>query len=275
VDYLRRLGVDFKTNFVVGKTATIDQLLQNGFDAVFIGTGAGAPIFLNIPGENLCGVYSANEYLTRSNLMKAYRYPEYDTPIARGKKVAVFGGGNVAMDAARTALRLGADEVYILYRRTETEMPARAEEAHHAKEEGVRFNFLTAPLEFIGNEAGWVQAVRCNRMRLGEPDASGRRRPIPVEGDNFDVQIDTAIVAIGNSSNPLVPSTTSELKVNRWGNIVADQETGKTSRDHIWAGGDIVTGAATVILAMGAGRKSALDILRCFGIQDKAAPQST
>lgn len=274
VDYLRRLGVVFKTNFVVGKTATVDQILQNGFDAVFIGTGAGAPVFLNIPGENLCGVYSANEYLTRSNLMKAYRYPEYDTPIARGKKVAVFGGGNVAMDSARTALRLGADEVYILYRRTEAEMPARAEEAHHAKEEGVRFNILTAPLEFIGNEAGWVKAVRCNRMRLGEPDASGRRRPIPVEGDNFDVQIDTAIVAIGNSSNPLVPSTTSELKVNRWGNIIADQETGKTSRDKIWAGGDIVTGAATVILAMGAGRKSALDILRCFGIQDPGAPKS-
>ncbi len=275
VDYLRRLGVEFKTNFVVGKTATVDQLLQNGYDGVFIGTGAGAPIFLNIPGENLCGIYSANEYLTRSNLMKAYQYPEYDTPIAKGKKVAVFGGGNVAMDAARTALRLEAEEVTIIYRRTETELPARAEEVHHAKEEGVKFQFLTAPLEFLGNEAGWVKAVRCNRMRLGEPDASGRRRPIPIEGDTFEVEIDTAIVAIGNRSNPLVPSTTAELKVNRWGNIIADAESGRTSRDRIWAGGDIVTGAATVILAMGAGRKAGLDILRRFGIVEKTAAPSS
>ncbi|MEW6439665.1 MAG: NADPH-dependent glutamate synthase [bacterium] len=272
VDYLRKLGVAFKTNFVVGKIATIDQLLKDGYDGAFIGTGAGAPIFLNIPGENFCGVYSANEYLTRSNLMKAYRYPEYDTPIAKGKRVAVFGGGNVAMDSARTALRLGADEVIVLYRRTEAEMPARIEEVHHAKEEGVKFQFLNSPLEFLGNEAGWVKAVRCNRMRLGEPDASGRRRPIPIEGDIYEVEIDTAIVAIGNRSNPLVPSTTQDLKVNRWGNIIADAESGLTSRAGIWAGGDIVTGAATVILAMGAGRKAALDVIRHFGLQSAPAP---
>ena len=265
VDYLRRLGVEFKVNYVIGKIATVDHLLQNGFDAIFIGTGAGAPQFLNIPGENLCGVYSANEYLTRSNLMKAYRFPEYDTPIARGKKVAVFGGGNVAMDSARTALRLGAEEVTIIYRRTKEEIPARAEELHHAEEEGVKFSLLTAPLAFLGNEAGWVEAVRCNPMRLGEPDASGRRRPIFIEGATFDVEIDAAIIAIGNRSNPLVPSTTAELEVNRWGNIVADPDTGRTSRDRIWAGGDIVTGAATVIQAMGAGRKAALDVLKYFG----------
>jgi len=267
VEYLSNLGVEFKTDYVVGKISTVDELLADGFDAVFIGTGAGAPMFLNIPGENLCGVYSANEYLTRNNLMKAYLFPEYDTPIARGKKVAVFGGGNVAMDAARTALRLGADEVTIIYRRTEAEMPARAEEVHHAKEEGVRFMMLSNPVEFIGNEAGWVTAVRCNRMQLGEPDASGRRRPIPIEGDFFTVEIDTAIVAIGNRSNPLIPQSTPGLELNRHGNIVADPETGRTSRPNVWAGGDIVTGAATVILAMGAGRKAALDILSTFGIK--------
>lgn len=266
VDYLRQLGVEFKANYVIGKVATVDDLLGNGFDAVFIGTGAGAPLFLNIPGENLCGIYSANEYLTRSNLMKAYRFPDYSTPIARGKKVAVFGGGNVAMDSARTALRLGAEEVTIIYRRTKTEMPARAEELHHAEEEGVRFQLLTAPMAFLGNEGGWVRAVRCNPMRLGEADATGRRRPILIEGETFDIEIDTAIVAIGNRSNPLVPSTTADLVVNRWGNIVADPDTGRTSRDRVWAGGDIVTGAATVILAMGAGRKAALDILRYFKI---------
>jgi glutamate synthase (NADPH/NADH) small chain len=265
VDYLRRLGVEFKVDYVIGKVATVDRLLQDGFDAVFIGTGAGAPEFLNIPGENLCGVYSANEYLTRSNLMKAYRFPEYSTPIARGKKVAVFGGGNVAMDSARTALRLEAEEVSIIYRRTREEMPARAEEAHHAEEEGVKFRLLTAPLAFLGNEAGWVEGIRCNSMRLGEPDASGRRRPILIEGATFDIEVDAAIIAIGNRSNPLVPSTTTGLEVNRWGNIVADPDTGRTSRDRIWAGGDIVTGAATVIQAMGAGRKAALDILTYYG----------
>jgi len=269
VDYLRRLGVEFKTDTVIGKIATVDELLEQGFDAVFIGTGAGAPTFLNIPGENLCGIYSANEYLTRSNLMKAYRFPEYGTPIALGKKVAVFGGGNVAMDSARTALRLGAEEVVVVYRRTKAEIPARAEELHHAEEEGVHFQFLTAPLAFHGNESGWVKAVQCNRMRLGEPDASGRRRPILIEGAIFDIEIDTAIIAIGNRSNPLVPSTTAGLELNRWGNIVADPETGRTSRARIWAGGDIVTGAATVIQAMGAGRKAALDMLDSFGLANE------
>lgn len=270
VGYLRQLGVEFKLNYVIGKITTIDGLLGDGYDAVFIGTGAGAPLFLNVPGENLCGIYSANEYLTRSNLMKAYRFPDYTTPIARGKRVAVFGGGNVAMDSARTALRLGAEEVTIVYRRTKDEMPARAEELHHAEEEGVKFQLLTAPLGFLGNPSGWVEAVQCNHMRLGEPDASGRRRPIMVEGATFDLEIDTAIIAIGNRSNPLVPSTTAGLEVNRWGNIVANPETGRTSRDRIWAGGDIVTGAATVIQAMGAGRKAALDILEYFHLAEEA-----
>jgi len=268
VDYLRKLGVAFRTNCVIGKFTTVDELFERDFDAVFIGTGAGAPIFLNIPGENLCGIYSANEYLTRSNLMKAYRFPEYHTPIARGKRVAVFGGGNVAMDSARSALRLGAEEVSIVYRRTRAEMPARGEEIFHAQEEGVKMQMLTMPVAFVGNEAGWVEAVRCNRMRLGAPDASGRRSPVPIEGDAFEIRIDTAIVAIGNRSNPLVPSTTSGLDLNRWGNIVADPETGRTSRERIWAGGDIVTGAATVIQAMGAGRRSALDMLAYFNLSE-------
>jgi glutamate synthase (NADPH/NADH) small chain len=266
IDYLRRLGVEFKTNYVIGKIETVDGLLQNDYDGVFIGTGAGAPVFLKIPGENLCGVYSANEFLTRNNLMKASRFPEYATPIARGKKVVVFGGGNVAMDSARTALRLNAESVTIVYRRTEEEMPARLEEVHHAKEEGVRFHLLTSPLSFRGNEAGWVEAVRCNRMELGEPDASGRRRPIPIEGDILDIEADTAIVAIGNRSNPLIPNTTRGLTVNEHGNIIADPQTGKTNREGVWAGGDIVTGAATVILAMGAGRRAALDMLASFGV---------
>jgi glutamate synthase (NADPH/NADH) small chain len=266
IDYLRRLGVVFKTNCVIGKIETVDGLLENEYDGVFIGTGAGAPVFLKIPGENLCGVYSANEFLTRNNLMRASRFPEYATPIARGKKVVVFGGGNVAMDSARTALRLNAEIVTIVYRRTEEEMPARLEEVHHAKEEGVRFQLLTSPLSFRGNEAGWVEAVRCNRMELGEPDASGRRRPIPIEGDILDIEADTAIVAIGNRSNPLIPNTTRGLGVNERGNIIADPQTGKTNREGVWAGGDIVTGAATVILAMGAGRRAALDMLASFGL---------
>jgi len=274
VEYLRTLGVVFKTDYVVGKIATVDELIRNDFDAVFIGTGAGAPMFLNIPGENLCGVYSANEFLTRNNLMKAYLFPEFDTPIARGRKVAVFGGGNVAMDSARTALRLGAEEVNIIYRRTEAEMPARLEEVHHAKEEGVRFMMLSNPVAFVGNDAGWVTGVKCNRMQLGEPDASGRRRPVPIEGDFFTVDIDTAIVAIGNRSNPLIPQSTPGLDLNRYGNIVAHPDTGKTSRDRVWAGGDIVTGAATVILAMGAGRKAALDILSGFGVKDAQRPST-
>ncbi len=266
IDCLRRLGVVFKTNYVIGKIETVDGLLGKEYDGVFIGTGAGAPVFLKIPGENLCGVYSANEFLTRNNLMKASRFPEYATPIARGKKVVVFGGGNVAMDSARTALRLDAESVTIFYRRTEEEMPARLEEVHHAKEEGVRFQLLTTPLSFLGNEAGWVEGVRCNRMELGEPDASGRRRPIPIEGDILDIEADTVIVAIGNRSNPLIPNTTRGLTVNERGNIIADPKTGKTNREGVWAGGDIVTGSATVILAMGAGRRAALDILASFGI---------
>jgi len=265
IEYLEKLGVVFRTNYVIGKIRTVDGLLED-HDGVFIGTGAGAPVFLNIPGENLCGVFSANEYLTRNNLMKAYLHPEYATPIARGQNIVVFGGGNVAMDSARTAVRLGAGRVTVVYRRTREEMPARAEEAHHAEQEGIRFQVLAAPVCFLENEAGWVRAVRCQRMRLGEPDASGRRKPVPVEGEFFELEADAAIVAIGNRSNPLIPRTTPGLEVSRAGNIVADPVTGRTSRDRVWAGGDIVTGSATVILAMGAGRKAALDMLRCFGI---------
>jgi glutamate synthase (NADPH/NADH) small chain len=265
IEYLRRLGVEFKTNYVIGKIRTVDELLED-HDGVFIGTGAGAPVFLNIPGENLCGVFSANEYLTRNNLMKAHLHPEYCTPIARGKHIVVFGGGNVAMDSARTAVRLGAEQVIVVYRRSEQEMPARAEEVRHAREEGIVFQMLTAPVCFLENEAGWVRAVRCMRMCLGEPDESSRKRPVPVEGDFFDLETDAVIVAIGNRSNPLIPKTTPGLQVNQAGNIVVDPATGRTSRERVWAGGDIVTGAATVILAMGAGRKAALDMLNWFGI---------
>lgn len=268
VDELRKLGVEFKTNWVVGRIETVDDLLEKRkFDGVFIGSGAGAPLFLKIPGENLNGVYSANEYLTRTNLMKAYRFPEMDTPVARGRRVVVFGGGNVAMDSARSALRLGAQEVTIVYRRTMDELPARSEEVHHAIEEGVKFQLLTAPVEIIGNEAAWTVGLKCQKMELGEPDQSGRRRPVPVEGAYFDIECDTVIVAIGNAANPLVPSSTKNLETNKWGNIVADLETGKTSKDRVWAGGDIVTGAATVILAMGAGRKAGLNMLSTFGIK--------
>ncbi|MFH0821832.1 MAG: NADPH-dependent glutamate synthase [Pseudomonadota bacterium] len=265
INELRRLGVEFKTNWVVGRIETIDDLLKR-FDAVFIGTGAGAPLFLKIPGENLNGVYSANEYLTRSNLMKAYVFPEADTPVAKGRRVAVFGGGNVAMDSARTALRLGAEEVSIVYRRTMDELPARSEEVHHAVEEGVKFKLLSSPIEIIGNDQGWAVGVRCQQMELGEPDDSGRRRPVAVPGQTFTIDVDTVIVAIGNAANPLVPSTTPGMDTNKWGNIVADLETGKTTKDKVWAGGDIVTGAATVILAMGAGRKAAQSMLQAFGI---------
>jgi glutamate synthase (NADPH/NADH) small chain len=257
VEYLQKLGVEIRTNMVRGKIYTVDELLANGYDAVFLGTGAGLPTFMNIPGENLNGVYSANEYLTRSNLMKAYLFPKYDTPIARGKKVAVLGGGNVAMDAARTALRLGAEDVYIVYRRSKKELPARIEEVHHAEEEGIKFHFLTLPVEILGNEDGWVCGMRCQRMELGEPDESGRRRPIPIPGSEFDLEVDMVIVAIGTGANPLIPSTTPDLKTNKWGYIVADSETGATSKKGVYAGGDIVTGSATVILAMGAGRKAA------------------
>ena len=268
VDELRQLGVEFKTNWVIGQIETVDDLLEKRkFDGVFIGSGAGAPLFLKIPGENLNGVYSANEFLTRSNLMKAYLFPEFDTPVAKGRRVVTFGGGNVAMDSARTALRLGAESSTIVYRRTMDELPARSEEVHHAVEEGVKFELLTAPEEIVGNEAGWVQGINCQKMQLGEPDASGRRRPVPIPGEKKHIECDTVIVSIGNGANPLVPRTTSNLETNKWGNIVADLENGKTTKDRVWAGGDIVTGAATVILAMGAGRKAALSMLDTFGIK--------
>jgi glutamate synthase (NADPH/NADH) small chain len=262
VDYLIKLGVEVKNSKVIGKLHTIDELFEQGYHAIFIGTGAGLPNFMRIPGENLNGIYSANEYLTRSNLMKAYDFPEYDTPIFSGKNVAVLGGGNTAMDSVRTALRLGAENGYIVYRRSKAEMPARIDEIHHAEEEGVQFHFLTAPIKYLGNDDGWVTSMECIKMELGEPDASGRRRPVPIEGSNFIMEVDTVVVAIGNSSNPLVPQTTSGLEVNKWGNIIADPETGQTSRKGVWAGGDIVTGGATVILAAGAGKKAARDIDR-------------
>jgi glutamate synthase (NADPH) small chain len=257
VDYLRKLGVKIETNIVIGRLKTVDELFAEGFHAVYLGVGAGAPVFMNIPGENLSGIYSANEYLTRSNLMKAYRFPEYDTPIVRGKNVAVIGGGNVAMDSVRTALRLGADNATIIYRRTEVEMPARIEEVHHAKEEGVQFRLLTNPVEYIGSKEGWVTGVRCQKMELGEPDDSGRRRPVPVAGSEFVIPVDTVVVAVGTMANPIVPATTPGLETNRWGYIVAKNESGLTSREGVYAGGDIVTGSATVILAMGAGRLAA------------------
>lgn len=250
-----RLGVKIVTDVIVGRTVTIDSLMDEmGFKAVFVGTGAGLPKFMGIPGENLCGVFSANEFLTRNNLMCAWR-DDYLTPIHAGRKVCVVGGGNVAMDAARTALRLGA-EVHIVYRRTEAELPARREEVHHAKDEGIVFDLLTNPVEIVGDERGWVKALRCIRMELGEPDASGRRSPVPVEGSEFEVEADTVIMALGTSSNPLISRTTPGLETNRRGGLVAD-ESGATTRPGVFAGGDAVTGAATVILAMGAGRKAA------------------
>lgn len=257
IDYIRNLGVKIETNSVVGKFATVDELLEQGFDAVFIGTGAGLPYFMNIPGENLNGVYSANEFLTRTNLMKAYQFPNYQTPIKVGRRVAVIGAGNVAMDAARTALRLGAEESYIVYRRSEAEMPARHEEIEHAAEEGVKFQVLTSPIEFHGDDQGKVIGMTCLRYELGEPDASGRRSPVAIKGSEFYMEIDTVVMAIGQGPNPLVPQTTEGLEINRKGNIVADEETGATSKPGVFAGGDIVTGAATVILAMGAGKKAA------------------
>ncbi|MEO0025339.1 MAG: NADPH-dependent glutamate synthase [candidate division WOR-3 bacterium] len=256
VNFVRSMGVRLELNYVVGKLKTVDELLEE-FDAVFIGTGAGLPLFMNIPGENYLGVYSANEYLTRSNLMKAYLFPQYDTPIVKGKNVAVVGGGNVAMDAARTALRLGAQRSILIYRRSRDEMPARAAEIHHAEEEGVEFQLLTNPVRYIADENGWVREVECIRMELGEPDASGRRRPVPVPGSEFRIPVDTVVIAIGNSPNPLIPQTTPGLEVSKRGTIVVDPDTGRTSKRGVFAGGDIVTGAATVILAMGAGRIAA------------------
>jgi glutamate synthase (NADPH/NADH) small chain len=257
VENLERMGVELRTNMVIGKVYTIDELFEGDYDAVFVGTGAGLPLFMRIPGENLNGIYSANEYLTRANLMKAYSFPETDTPIARSKNVAVFGGGNVAMDSARTALRLGAENVYLVYRRSRKEMPARVEEVEHAEEEGVQFHLLQNPVRLLGDDNGWVKGVECIKMELGEPDDSGRRRPVPVKDSEFVIDVDTCIVAIGNASNPLVPDTTPDIATNRWGNITADEETLKTSKKGVFAGGDIVLGAATVILAMGQGRKAA------------------
>jgi len=260
VRYLMDLGVKIEYNQVIGKSITVEELLgEMGYRAVFIGVGAGLPSFLGIPGENLGGVYSANEYLTRSNLMKAYRFPEYDTPIVRGKTVCVIGGGNVAMDAARTARRLGAERVYDVYRRSRKEMPAREEEIHHAEQEGIIFKLLSNPVEIIGNEKGMVKILRCQEMELGEPDASGRRRPVPKEGCYFAIDTDLVIVAIGGQANPLLTKSVSGLELNKWGNIVADEK-GRTSCEAVWAGGDIVTGSATVIEAMGAGKQAAKDI---------------
>ena len=258
--YLERLGVKIDVNAVIGRTDTVEELFDQGFDAVYLGVGAGLPVFLNIPGESLIGIYSANEYLTRSNLMKAYTFPEYDTPLVKGKNVATFGAGNVAMDSARTALRMGADHSYIIYRRSDAEMPARAAEIHHAHEEGVEFMLLTAPLRFIGDDDGRLKQVECLKMELGEPDASGRRRPVPMKGSEFIVDIDMAVISIGAGPNPLLTKTTPGLALNKWGYIIADPNTGKTMKPKVWAGGDIVTGSATVILAMGAGRLSANSI---------------
>jgi len=261
INNLRKLGVDIVVNAVIGKIFTVDELMnEEGFDAVFIGTGAGLPYFMDIPGENLNGVYSANEFLTRCNLMKAYCFPKKGTPIQVGKRVAVVGGGNVAMDAARTALRLGAEHIAIVYRRSEKELPARQEEIHHAKEEGIHFQLLTAPTAVLGNEEGWVTGLQCVHMELGEPDISGRCRPSEVPDSTFVLDVDTVIIAIGQGPNPLVQSTTQGLEINKNGNINAHAETGATSKTGIFAGGDVVTGAATVILAMGAGKKAALAI---------------
>lgn len=257
IDKIRELGVEVRTNYVVGQLDSVDELLGHGYDAVFIGTGAGLPHFMSVPGENLNGVYSANEFLTRTNLMKAYRFPEYGTPVKVGRRVAVIGAGNVAMDAARTALRLGASEVYIVYRRTEAEMPARQEEIEHAKEEGVKFVLLASPVEFRGDENGNLTSMVCVRYELGEPDASGRRRPVAVRGSEFEMKVDNVVLALGQGPNPLVPRTTPGLALTPKGNIVADEKTGATSKRGVFAGGDIVTGAATVIEAMGAGKRAA------------------
>ncbi|MBN2532287.1 MAG: NADPH-dependent glutamate synthase [Spirochaetales bacterium] len=271
IDYVVSLGVEIRTDYVIGKIFSLDDLFASeGFDAVFLGTGAGLPIFMRIPGENYNGVYSANEFLTRVNLMKGYLFPEWDTPVKIGHKVAVIGAGNVAMDSARCALRLGIlasmkkgispPEVHIIYRRSAQEMPARAEEVENAGEEGVIFNFLVNPVEIYGTEQGWVEGMRCIRMKLGEPDASGRRRPVPVPGSEFDMDVDTVIVALGTRPNPIVFFDASGIERTKWGTIVADEATGKTTKDTVWAGGDIVTGAATVISAMGAGKRAAYEI---------------
>lgn len=263
VDYVRSLGVEIRMDTVIGKTHTLDELFEEqGYDAVFLGTGAGLPMFMHIPGENYNGVLSANEFLTRVNLMKGYRFPEWDTPVKVGRRVAVVGAGNVAMDASRCSLRLGADEVHIVYRRSSEEVPARAEEVHHAQEEGIIFDFLTNPIEIFGDDKGWVRGMRCMRMQLGEPDASGRRRPLPIEGSEFDMDVDMVIMALGTRPNPMVFTDSGGLERTKWGTVVADEQTGKTTKEAVWAGGDIVTGAATVISAMGAGKRAAADMHR-------------
>jgi len=263
IETMRAMGVEFETNVVVGKTVSIDELFEEeGYDAVFIATGAGLPVFLNVPGEHLSGVYSANEFLTRINLMHAYEFPRYDEPMLdlHGKQIAVIGGGNTALDAIRSARRLGAEKAYVIYRRSEAEMPARAEEVKHAKQEGIEFRVLCNPVEFLGDAQGWLRAARCVGMELGEPDSSGRRRPMPVDGSEFELPLNVAIIATGTSANPLIQSTTPRLRTNKWGYIEANGETQRTSRKGVFAGGDIVTGSATVILAMGAGRRAAKSI---------------
>lgn len=260
IDYVKSLGVEIKFDQVIGKIATVDELLDNNYDAVFLAPGAGAPMFLNIPGENLSNIYSANEFLTRTNLMKAYLFPEYDTPITIGKKVAVIGGGNVAMDASRCALRLGTEEVYIIYRRSKLEMPARAEERENAEEEGIIFKYLTNPTRFCGDKQGKVKEMECIEMELGEPDDSGRRRPIAKPGTEFSLDVDVVIIALGNNPNPIIPSSTKGLELTRRGTIKTDELTGRTSKDRVWCGGDMATGSATVISAMGAGKRAASDI---------------
>ncbi|HEX2947735.1 MAG TPA: NADPH-dependent glutamate synthase [Clostridia bacterium] len=257
IETVRQLGVNIMTNMVIGKVLSLDELQKEGYEAIFIGSGAGLPSFMGVPGENLNGVYSANEFLTRVNLMKAYRFPDTDTPVRVTKNVAVVGGGNVAMDAARCAKRLGAENVYIVYRRSEAEMPARLEEVHHAGEEGIIFKLLTNPTRVIGTEDGWVKGMECVEMELGEPDASGRRRPVAKQGSEHVLDVETVIVAIGQSPNPLIKSTTPGLETQKWGGIIVEEETGATSKEGVYAGGDAVTGAATVILAMGAGKKAA------------------
>jgi glutamate synthase (NADPH) small chain len=266
VNFVKSLGVEIKLDSIVGKLDTVDELLNNGYDAVFLGTGAGLPMFLNIPGENLNGIYSANEYLTRVNLMKAYKFPEYDTPVKIGKNVAVCGGGNVAMDAARCALRLGAENVYIVYRRSEEEMPARKEELENAKEEGIILKLLSNPKRFIGNEQGFVKAIECNQMTLGEPDSSGRRRPIVKPNSEFQLDVDVVVVALGTTPNPLIAATTKGLVTTSHGTVITDETTGRTQKDRVWAGGDIVTGSATVISAMGAGKRAAEDIHKFLNV---------
>ncbi|MFO7605618.1 MAG: NADPH-dependent glutamate synthase, partial [Desulfurivibrionaceae bacterium] len=260
VNFLARLGVSIQCNAVVGRTVSLDELFEEGYDAIYVGVGAGLPRFMNIPGENLVGILSANEYLTRANLMKAYKYPEVDTPIPIGQNVVVLGAGNVAMDSARTAMRLGAESVKIVYRRSREEMPARQAEIHHAEEEGIELFLLTNPTRYLGNDHGRLTGMECLRMELGEPDDSGRRRPVAVKGSEFELACDLCIVAVGSGANPLLTSETPDMQLNRWGNVVADPRTGKTTKKGVWAGGDIVTGAATVILAMGAGRDAANSI---------------